>query len=170
VNETAPEQPSHHLPGLDDVEQRCWQQFLESSTLLLETLSRSLKDAHDLTLFDFLVLDFLAKSTHGSARMSDLAQALVLRPSRVTQQIRRLESQGLVCRTPSTRDGRGVITSITRGGRARVKPAAKTYTRELQKHYFDQMSRQQMISLGESCRRIGDGLKDSEWPPRPKRR
>jgi len=170
VDETGAEPPTDHLPGFDDIERRCWQQFLESSTLLVEMLDRSLRDAHDLSLFDFLVLDMLAKSPQASARMSDLAQALVLRPSRVTEQIRRLESRGFVRRTPSTNDGRGVITSITREGRGRVKPAARTYTREIRKHYFGQMTRQQMIALGESCRRIGDGLNDSEWPPRRKRR
>jgi DNA-binding MarR family transcriptional regulator len=171
VTETGPESPTHHLPGLDEVERRCWEQFLESSTLLLEMLDRTLRDTHDLTLFDFLVLDLLTKSPNGSTRMMDLAQALVVRPSRVTEQMRRLEAHGFVRRAPSPQDGRGVITSITREGLARVKPAARTYTREIRKHYFfDQMSRQQMISLGESCRRIGDALKDSNWPRRPERR
>jgi len=170
VTESGGESPTHHLPGLDDMERRSWQQFLESSTLLLEMLDRTLRETHDLTMFDFLVLDILAKSPEGSARMGDLSQALVLRPSRVTEQIRRMESQGLVRRTPSTTDGRGVITSITREGRARVKPAVRTYTSEIRKHYFDQMSRQQMISFGDSCRRIGDALKHSEWPRNSKPR
>jgi DNA-binding MarR family transcriptional regulator len=170
VTDTGSEPPTHDLPGLDDVESRSWHQFLESSTLLLETLDRTLRETHDLTMFDFLVLHILAKSPQGSARMGDLSQALVLRPSRVTEQIRRMESQGLVRRTPSPNDGRGVITSITREGRARVKPAAWTYTREIRRHYFDQMSRQQMIAFGESCRRIGEALNDSEWPRKPKPR
>jgi DNA-binding MarR family transcriptional regulator len=169
VTETGSEPPTHHLPGLDDVERSCWEQFLGSSTLLLELLDRTLRDTHDLTMFDFLVLDLLARSPGGSARMGDLAQALVVRPSRVTEQIRRLESQGLVRRMPSNDDGRGVTTGITREGRARVRPAARTYTQEIRKHYFDSMSRQQMISFGESCRRIGDALKDSERPRKPKR-
>lgn len=170
MTDTGSEPPTHHLPGLDDVEQECWEQFLESSTLLLESLDRTLREMHDLTMFDFLVLDILARSPQGAARMGDLAQMLVLRPSRLTEQMRRLESQGLVRRAPSTDDGRGVITSITREGRARVGPAAKAYTRQIRLHYLDQMSRQQMISFGESCRRIADALKDSKWPPKPKRR
>lgn len=170
MTETGSEPPAHHLPGFDDVEQRGWQLFLESSTLLLEKLDRSLRDAHDLTLFDFLVLDLLAKSRQGSARMSELAQALVLRPSRLTEQMHRLVSQRLVRRSSSNEDGRVVIVSITPAGRAKVRPAVRTYTREIRVHYFDPMTRPQMIAFGESCRRVGDALKDSEWPPRPKRR
>jgi DNA-binding MarR family transcriptional regulator len=168
VTETGDEPPTHHLPGLTDAERQCWEQFLESSTLLLERLDRTLRDVHNVALADFLVLDALARSANGSARMKDLSQAAVLRPSRVTEQISRLESQGLVRRTPSADDGRGVITTITREGLALVKPAARTYIREIRTHYFDPMTRQQMISLGDACRWIGDALTDRVWPTRPK--
>jgi DNA-binding MarR family transcriptional regulator len=161
VDETGPEPPTDHLPGLDEMEQRCWQAFLESSTRLLEMLNKRLLDAHQLTMFDFLVLDLLAKANGGSARMGDLAQELAVGPSRVTQQIRRLEAEGLVRRSRSTNDGRGVIASITREGRARVKPAVKTYAQAVRKHYLDQMSRRQMIAMGDSCRRVNHPLKAS---------
>lgn len=151
------------------MEQRCWHAFLESSTLLLGALNRRLMNAHQLTLFDFLVLDLLAKSKSGSVRMGDLAQALVLAPSRVTQQIGRMEAARLVQRSRSTQDRRGVIASITGEGRARVKPAAKTYAQEIRQHYLDQMSRPQMIAMGDSCRRINLPLKAPEDPQRCKR-
>ena len=154
------------LPGLDDVEQSCWQMFLESSTRLLETLNRNLMTAHRLTMFDFLVLDVLARSRGGSARMGDLAQALVVGPSRVTQQIQRLEAEGLVRRSRSVDDGRVVIAGITRHGRMRVKPAAHTYGRQIREHYLDQMSRNQMIAMGDSCRRISAPLAGAEDPER----
>lgn len=162
VDETGPEPPTDYLPGVDDTEQRCWQAFLESSALLLETLDRRLVDAHQLRLFDFLALDLLAKARGGSARMGDLAQALVLAPSRVTQQIHRLELEGLVRRSRSTKDRRGVIASITAEGRARVKPAARTYAQVVRENYLDQMSRRQMVAMGDSCRRITLPLRASE--------
>lgn len=154
------------LPGLDDIERSCWQMFLESSTRLLETLNRRLMAAHRLTMFDFLVLDVLAKSRGGSARMGDLAQTLVVGPSRVTQQVQRLEAEGLVHRSRSADDGRVVIASITRNGLMRVKPAAHTYGRQIRKHYLDQMSRNQMIAMGDSCRRISIPLAGAEDPER----
>lgn len=170
MNETGDGQPTHHLPGLADGHRRCWEEFLESSTLLLERLDRTLREAHNVALADFLVLDALARSANGSARMKDLARVAVLRPSRVTEQISRLESQGLVRRTPSVDDGRSVITTLTREGLATVRPVARTYIREIRKFYFDPMTRQQMISLGDACRWIGEGLSDRVWPTRPKPR
>lgn len=162
--ETAPS--PDQLPGLDDIERSCWQMFLESSTRLLETLNRRLMTAHRLTMFDFLVLEVLAKSQGGSARMGDLAQTLVVGPSRVTQQVQRLEADGLVRRSRSADDGRVVIASITRNGLMRVKPAAHTYGRQIRKHYLDQMSRNQMIAMGDCCRRISTPLAGAEDPER----
>lgn len=163
VEESVLGPPKVYLTGLGDTEQRCWQAFLESSALLLETLDRQLVKEHKLTLFDFLVLCMLARSNGGgSSRMGDLAEALAVGPSRMTQQIRRLESEGLVSRSRSTKDKRGVIATITREGRARLQPATKTYSGHIREHYLDQMTRQQMIAMGDSCRRINHPLHNSQ--------
>ncbi|UVO11113.1 MarR family winged helix-turn-helix transcriptional regulator [Mycobacterium sp. SVM_VP21] len=161
MEDDSAETPAHHLPGLDEIEQRCWQVFLESSTLLLSMVNRRLLAQHSLSLFDFLVLDALARSADGSARMGDLAHALVLAPSRLTELMRRLESQGWVRRSRSRADGRGVIATITREGRAMVRPAARTYAQSVRVFYLAPMSRPQMIALGDSCRRISVPLKAS---------
>jgi DNA-binding MarR family transcriptional regulator len=149
------ESPTLHSPEPDDAEMECWQEFLDSSTGLLSTLNKSLVDAHGLTLLDVLLLEFLARSATGCARMRDMAAAFVLAPSRVTQHIRRLQSDGLVSRSPDPEDRRGMLTTITSKGRARLVPALETYGREIRAHYLNQMSRPQMIALGDSCHRIG---------------
>ncbi len=156
------ETPAHHLPGLDEIEQRCWQDFLQSSTALLAFINRRLLARHDLSQFDFLVLEALDRSADGSARMGDLAQTIVLAPSRLTELMRRLESKGLVRRSRSRTDGRGVVASITREGRARMRPAARTYAQSVRALYLAQMSRQQMIALGDSCRRVNVPLKAAQ--------
>ncbi|MFN3008173.1 MarR family winged helix-turn-helix transcriptional regulator [Mycolicibacterium wolinskyi] len=147
------------LSGLDEAEMQCWDQFFQSAWLFYETLNRELVGTHNLSLFDVQLLDLLAKSEGGSARMGDVAEALILQPSRVTEQIRRLESDGLVLRRASKRDRRGVVATVTQEGRARLKPALVTYSRVVRTFYLGQMSRQQMIALGESSRRVAVGLK-----------
>src|SRR5271154_3323703 len=89
------------MPGLDIAEQRSWQNFLDSALRLYATLNRGLAEAHQLNLVDVRLLDLLDKADRGSARMGDLAEALMSLPSRVTRQIRRLETQGLVRRAAS---------------------------------------------------------------------
>ncbi|OCB48850.1 MarR family winged helix-turn-helix transcriptional regulator [Mycolicibacterium porcinum] len=158
MDQTGTSRPGSCLPGLDDAEQACWQFFLESSTQLGEILYQRLLDEHDLTLVDLLLLDALAKSDGGSARMSDLANRLTLTPSRVTARIQRLETRKLVGRTTNTNDRRSVLASITRDGRACVHRAMHTYARTVRELYLDRLSRQRMTALGDSCRRINDDL------------
>ncbi|WP_234807456.1 MarR family winged helix-turn-helix transcriptional regulator [Mycolicibacter senuensis] len=166
----AADMPAHRLPGLDEVEQQCWQDFRESATQLYEVINRRLLARHNLSLFEFLALDWLARAADGSSRMGDLAHEMVLSPSRLTELMRRLESQGWVRRSRSRRDGRGVIASITREGGAQVRPAARTYAQTVRTFYLDQMSRPQMIALGDSCRRINVPLKASARSKRRKGR
>lgn len=158
MEHACPEFPPSHAPTLDDTEQRSWQHFLDAATRIYILLNRKLMDAHKLTLFDVLLLEMLAQSDSGSARMGDLAHALVLTPSRVSQQIRRLESRGLVRRTTSNRDRRGVVATITHDGLARFKPALVTYAQVVRTHFLDQLSRPQMAALGDSSRRINSGM------------
>jgi hypothetical protein len=113
--ESDPEPLTWHMPEADGAEIRCWQQFFASSTRLLATLNSSLTEAHGLSLFEVLLLDSLAKSHVGSARMRDLADTFVMAPSRVTQQIRRLQSQGLVSRSADPGDRRGYSPPSRRG-------------------------------------------------------
>ncbi|WP_082980920.1 transcriptional regulator, SarA/Rot family [Mycolicibacter heraklionensis] len=162
VDDDGAENPAHHLPGLDELEQRCWQDFLDSSSLLLGLINRRLLARHDLSQFEYLVLEALDRSADGSARMGDLAHAMVLAPSRLTELMRRMESKGLVRRNRSRTDGRGVVASITREGRARIRPAARTYAQSVRALYLVQMSRPQMIALGDNCRRIGVPLKAAQ--------
>lgn len=151
------------LPGLDAIEQKSWQEFVQSSTGLLATLNGSLVGRHRLDLSELRLLDFLAKSDTGSARMSELADALMLLRSRVTWLTRRLEMRGLVRRAPIPGDGRGVRAEITRDGRMRVDSARRTYADQIRRLYLNPMSRQQMLALGASCHQINASFEAADF-------
>jgi DNA-binding MarR family transcriptional regulator len=154
------------MPGLDIAELRSWQNFLEAALRLSATLNRGLVEVHKLTLVDVRLLDMLAKSSTGSARMGDLAEGLMSLPSRITRQIRRLENQGLVRRQASPDDGRGVLATITDEGRSVVKQALVTYGQGVRMHFLGQLSRPQVAAMGENCRRINAALKVAGPPTR----
>lgn len=154
------------MPGLDIAEQRSWQNYLDSALRIYATLNRGLTEAHDLTLVDVRLLDLLDKSPTGSVRMGDLAEALMSLPSRVTRQIRRLETAGLVTRTASPEDGRGVLATITEEGREVVEKAMVTYCQGVRTHFLSQLSRPQVAAMGENCRRITSALKGGAAPRR----
>jgi DNA-binding MarR family transcriptional regulator len=154
------------MPGLDIAELRSWQNFLEAALRLSATLNRGLVEVHKLTLVDVRLLDMLAKSSSGSARMGDIAEGLMSLPSRITRQIRRLENQGLVRREASPDDGRGVLATITEDGRTAVKQAMVTYGQGVRTHFLGQLSRPQVAAMGENCRRINVALKVAGPPTR----
>jgi DNA-binding MarR family transcriptional regulator len=158
MEDACPEFSPSDPPALDDTERHSWQHFLDAAMRLYILLNRKLMDAHKLTLFDVLLLEMLAESDSRSARMGDLAHKLMLTPSRVSQQIRRLESQGLVQRSTSNRDRRGVVATITQDGLARFRPALVTYAQAVRRHYLNQLSRPQMAALGDGSRRINTGM------------
>jgi DNA-binding MarR family transcriptional regulator len=54
----------------------------------------------------------------GPLRLGDLARALGVDSSTVTPQTQRLERSGFLARTRDPRDGRAVLLSVTRAGRA----------------------------------------------------
>ena len=149
------------MPGLDIAEQKSWQNFLDSALRLYGTLNRRLTDAHQLSLTDVRVLDILDNAPAGSARMGDLADALPSLPSRLTRQIRRLETQGLVRREASRDDRRGVIATITDDGRAAAQQAMVTYAECVRTHFLGHLSPPQVAAMAENCRRISIGLKMS---------
>ncbi len=147
------------MPGLDIAEQKSWQNFLDAALRLYGTLNRTLVDQHKLSLVDVRLLEILDNSESGAARMGDLAEQLMSLPSRVTRQIRRLETSGLVRRNASPDDGRGVLASITDRGRAVVGEAIATYAKGVREHYLGPLSRPQMAAMGENSRRISAALK-----------
>lgn len=162
-----PEAPTCYLPGVDDAGKRCWHQLLESAEALFPAMNDSLVETHQLGFIDVLLLDMIAKSPAGAVPMGALANAFALTRSRVSQQIARLESDGLVCRGPGRGDRRLVVCAITMRGRARLKPALAAYARQIRRLFVNSLSRRQAIALGDACRRISVSLKsDAEGPTR----
>ena len=147
------------MPGLDIAEQRSWHNFLDAALRVYATLNRTLSEQHKLTLVDVRLLEILATSPRGAARMGDLAEQLLALPSRVTRQIRRLEEAGLVEREASPEDGRGVLAAITPRGRELVEEAIATYAKGVREHCLGPLTRPQMSALGENCRRVSAALK-----------
>jgi DNA-binding MarR family transcriptional regulator len=147
---------------LDEAENRTWAHFLESTTLILDELNRQLMCAHGMSLADVQLLNLLAKSETGSARVGDVAAHLILSPSTLTGVISRLAKLGLVRRSVSAHDRRGVVVALTPAGRRCLQPVLTTYARFVRMHYLNPMTRRQMLGVGESGRRISAGLTGSQ--------
>ena len=76
---------------------------------------------HGLTFARYEALVLLVFSSRGSLPLGKMGERLQVHPTSVTSIVRRLESAGLVVRTPHPDDGRAVLAEITPAGRELVE-------------------------------------------------
>jgi DNA-binding MarR family transcriptional regulator len=74
---------------------------------------RQPRDDGDLSYVQFQLLARLGQASEGSHRMTDLADGVVYSRSGLTYQAGLLEKAGLITRSPSLDDERGVTVTIT---------------------------------------------------------
>jgi DNA-binding MarR family transcriptional regulator len=146
--------------GFDELEANAWLQFESVALALQSVVNRGLVQQHKLSLADVQLLSHLKSS--GPSQMGTLAEMMMVTPSAVTQQTQRLEGRRLVRRETSSDDGRRVLATITREGIGLTMAALETYSRLVRAHFLDDLSRRQMIALGDGCRRISANLKAAE--------
>lgn len=147
------------FPGLDIAEQKSWQNYLAAALRFHVAMDRGLTDHHQLSVIDLRVLGILGNAAAGAARMGDLADSLAATRHHMTKRIRQLEGRGLVQRESNPADRRGVVAVITDDGRDLKRQAAVTYAKGVRTHLVGSLSRRQLTTVEENCRRINARLK-----------
>ena len=102
---------------------------------LLLTVGRALesrlqRDA-GISVPDYDILSTLCATAAGRMRPRDLGLGLQWEKSRLSHQLRRMESRGLVERAVCDEDGRGALVAATPAGRASYESARPGFTEEL---------------------------------------
>jgi DNA-binding MarR family transcriptional regulator len=146
--------------GFDELEASAWLHFESVAMSLQSVVNRGLVRHHKLSLADVQLLSHLKSA--GPCQMGTLADMLMVTPGALTQQIQRLERRRLVRRDASSDDGRRVLATITKEGIRVTTASLETYARLVRAHFLDEMSRRQMIALGDGCRRISARLKATD--------
>ncbi len=98
--------------------------------LLLAEVERVLRPLH-LTFARYEVLMLLHFSRAGQLPVGKIGARLQVHPASVTNAVDRLESDGLVSRTPHLFDGRSVMAGITPAGRDLALLATETLNTEV---------------------------------------
>lgn len=128
--------------------------------LLHDVVDRGLVRKHGLALIDVQMLAYL--KSHGPSPMGAVAEILMVTPGALTQQAQRLERRQLVQRRAGRDDGRRVMVMLTLDGARALAAVLETYSRLVRTHFLNELSRPQMIALGDSCRRINARLSGLE--------
>jgi DNA-binding MarR family transcriptional regulator len=143
---------------LDADQQASWRAFIVGSTLLMDTLDRELRLAHDISLAEYEILVRLSESPDRTLRMAKIAESMRHSRSRVTHTVSRMEKDGLIRRLAAADDKRGVDAVMTDKGWELLKAAAHTHVTGVRAHFVDLADPADYEALGRVMNAVSDQL------------
>jgi DNA-binding MarR family transcriptional regulator len=161
--------PGDDGPALDAAELNTYFALMEAVSLLQHRLEQQLRTEGGISYVQFQLLARL--NARGPLTMTDLADGVVYSRSGLTYQAGLLEKAGLVRRTPSADDERGVTVTITDAGRALLAKVLPGHTEVLSQQLFQPLSRKDTEALADLLSPVRDHMRSA--PPRsaaPRRR
>lgn len=142
---------------LNDSQQRSWRALLMGMTLLTNRLDDDLRREFDISLVEYEILVRLSER-EGQMRMAQLADALAHSRSRVTHTVTRMENAGLVRRTISPEDGRGILALMTDKGYDLLVRVAPAHVNGVRDHLVDLTCDEDLAALGRVMDAVSDNL------------
>jgi DNA-binding MarR family transcriptional regulator len=127
---------------LTDRQQRVWRNYLSMVTRLQAAMNRQLQADCGLSLADYDILVTL--SEQGELRVFELADELGWEQSRLSHQLGRMRTRGLIRRRGSEQDRRGATVEITTAGAAALTAAAPGHVALVRSVLFDGMTAEQL--------------------------
>jgi len=132
------------LPGRRGLE--AWRSLLRGHATLMRQLDTDLEEKTGMALADFDVLAQLALAG-GELRMTDLAGRALISRSGMTRRVARLVDEGLVRRTDTDADGRGVVVVLTDAGVTRLTEAAPVHLRGVSDLFVARLNQKELVVL-----------------------
>lgn len=127
---------------------------------LVQHLEADLQSAHRISLRAFEVLLHLAVfAPDRRLRVTQLAKQAPLSQSRVSRLVAQLEQDGLVTRSTSDGDGRGVEVSLTERGLAKFAEAQETHLAGLDQLLFSHLSEEEIGQLASITGKITQAIR-----------
>ncbi|MEV7867626.1 MarR family transcriptional regulator [Streptomyces sp. NPDC088124] len=143
---------------LSDAEQCAWRTHLDVSKLLTHQLEKDLQP-FGLTMNDYEILVNLSESAERRMRMSDLAAITLQSKSRLSHQITRMETAGLVRRENCESDRRGLFAVLTDQGMETMQRVAPHHVESVRRHFIDLLSPEALAELRTSLAPVAEQLR-----------
>jgi DNA-binding MarR family transcriptional regulator len=139
-------------------EQQAWRATVHLSQLLMRQLDRDL-NAHGLNAHDYEILVELSEAPDTRLRMTELADATSQSRSRLSHQVSRMESRGLVRRDNCEGDKRGTFAVLTDEGMAAIRRVAPDHVEHVRRHFIDRLTPRQLEEVTEAFTPVVDYLR-----------
>lgn len=143
----APGAPPAGTPDADAV--AAWDAYRRLHQFVDAEVARELEQQSGLSMPDYEVLAALAALTSPDSciRVRGLAARLHWAHSRLSRQLGRMETRGLIAREPCERDGRGDDVVLTAQGREAYDLAAPGHLASVHRHFTGLLSPAQLAAL-----------------------
>ncbi|ADB48826.1 MarR family winged helix-turn-helix transcriptional regulator [Conexibacter woesei] len=154
------EQWAAQRPDLDASPMAVIGRLSRASRLVSAELRRTFA-AHDLDPASFDVLATLRRAgPHDGLTPTALCRASMVTSGAITQRLDRLEARGLVTRTPSESDGRGVVVALSDAGRALIDDVLPHHL-ETEQRVLAALSGEERDALAGTLRKLLESLGDT---------
>jgi DNA-binding MarR family transcriptional regulator len=151
--------PQAGLPRwLTDEEQRAWRAYIQLAQLLMRQLDRDLHP-FGLSMHDYEILVELSEATRNRLRMTELADRTAQSRSRLSHQVSRMESRGLVVREVCEGDKRGTFAVLTELGSETIGRVAPHHVASVRRHFIDGLAADGLGTLTDACEPVLDRLR-----------
>jgi DNA-binding MarR family transcriptional regulator len=147
-------------PWLNPAEDRAWRAWLAMSERVRSQIARDLMSDSSLSDADYMVLVQLSEAADRRVRMTDLADRLNWSKSRLSHQLARMQSRGLVEREECPSDARGAFAVLGACGLAEIERAAPKHVASVRRHLIDVLEVEQLTQLATMAERVVDHLRN----------
>lgn len=151
----------HDLTGFSP-KAHAWRAFFETSAIISDRMEKRLFSTTGLRLSDYNVLLLLAEAEGQQLRMGDLAERMVFSPSRLSYQVKTLQSRGLITRFTDPKDRRGMTAQLTDEGTRVFKEARAVHAQHIKQLFHPALDDEQAAVLKQICDQIQETVASSE--------
>ena len=155
----SPSTPSS-APWLTPAEQDVWRSFLRLTRGMERAVDRQLQRDSDLSGSEYEILVPLSESPSGELPSRELLRSLQWERSRLSHMLSRMERRGMISRSPSPTDARGLVVGITEHGREAIGRAAPAHLVMVREAFMDELDEDEQRALLSITRKVVPRLED----------
>ncbi|WBU37163.1 MarR family winged helix-turn-helix transcriptional regulator [Homoserinibacter sp. YIM 151385] len=144
--------------GIGPEEWTSWRSFLSMQGQLARALDRQLQRDSDISHADFSVLVTIWNAENRQLRVGELASLLAWEKSRVSHQVTRMETRGLLERSDCADDARATWIGLTFEGRRTILHAIRGHAADVRRLYLDLLTPEELEVMERASRRVLDTL------------
>src|SRR6478736_4378028 len=145
-------------------EARAWRAFVDAHHGLEVHLSRRLQES-GLSGADYEVLAVLSALDGDRMPARDLGNALGWEKSRLSHQLRRMQTDGLISREPNPDDARSTLVCLLHTGRAAIEKAAPRHVDDVRRNFLDLFTSAELDMIATLNERVLHHLAQTTTPP-----